>query len=470
MGEPPATTDELLTAVLRTFPDIGFVLDEKGTYVEVLAGPETESLGYEDPEALEGERIPDLLPAETATRFMNVISDAIRTGQFQTIRYPLEVVEGRRWFEARVAPIETSADREHVVWISRDITDLRNELETQARTADAVVQTIDDVFYLVDPDGSLHRWNDRLTAVTGYTDAEIADMHVASLFAETDADAVETYLETVFQTGAATTEGTIESADGGRIPFSFRTHAFEHPELGEVACGIGRDITDQRAHERTLERRSHQLRLLNRLLRHDVRNDLTTIRGGIEHLRAENDEHDDVLARLERATEHIVELTETAGRLADRIDAEEEPQLAAVDLRPIVEAAIDEAREHYPEATIDCRDLPAVAVRADDLLDAVVSNLLDNAIRHNDCQEPTVTVSVEQQAATVTLGVADDGPGLSDTQKERLFESDATSGQAPETGMGLYLVDLLIDRYDGTITVTDNEPTGAVFRVELQRS
>mgnify|MGYP000448178206 FL=1 len=467
MGDPPATTDELLTAVLRAFPDIGFVIAEDGTYVEVLAGPETETLGYEDPETLEGERISDLLPAETATRFMGVIEDAIRTGDLQTIRYPLEVVEGRRWFEARIAPMETSTDREHVVWISRDITGLRNELETQARTADAVIQTIDDVFYLVDPSGTLHRWNDRLTAVTGHTDAEIADMHVASLFADTDAADVEAYLESVFETGAATTQVMVETTAGERIPFSFRTHAFDHPALGKVACGIGRDISAQWAHERTLQQRGHQLRLLNRLLRHDVRNDLTTIRGGIERLRSESDGHDDVLARLERATEHIVELTETAGRLADRIDAEDSPQLIPVDLQPVVEMAIDEVRERYPRATIDCRDNPPIAVRADSLLDALVTNLLDNAVRHNDRTEPTVTVSVEEHAETVAIEVADDGPGLSDTQKRRLFESDATSGQAPETGMGLYLVDLLVDRYGGSITIEDNEPTGAVFGVEL---
>lgn len=469
MADSPATTDDLLSAVLRTFPDIGFVIDEDGTYVEVLASPETESLGYEDPETLQGERIADLLPAETATRFMAVIDDAIRTGDLQTIRYPLKVVEGRRWFEARIAPMETDTDRAHVVWISRDITDLRNELETEARTADAVIQTIDDVFYLVDPDGRLHRWNDRLTAVTGYTDAEIAEMHVASLFADTDTAAVEAYLAEVFETGTATTEGVVETADGERIPFSFRTHAFDHPDLGEVACGIGRDISEQRAHAQTLERRSHQLRLLNRLLRHDVRNDLTTIRGGIEHLRSTSDGSEDVLARLERATEHIVELTETAGRLADRIDAEDEPQLRAVDLRPVIETAVAEARERYPGATIDCRASPVVTVRADDLLDALVVNLLDNAIRHNDCEDPSVTVSVERQAETVVLEVADDGPGLSDRQKRRLFDDDQR-GRSPETGMGLYLVDLLIDRYEGAITVADNEPTGAVFRVELPRA
>lgn len=102
------------------------------------------------------------------------------------------------------------------------------------------------------------------------------------------------------------------------------------------------------------------------------------------------------------------------------------------------------------------------------MLESVFRNLLSNAIQHNDNEVQDVTVSGARHDQTVEIRIADNGPGIPDERKETVFEQGEMSLESQGTGLGLYLVDTLMDRYGGTVRVEDNEPTGAVFVLELQ--
>lgn len=68
---------------------------------------------------------------------------------------------------------------------------------------------------------------------------------------------------------------------------------------------------------------------------------------------------------------------------------------------------------------------------------------------------------------SVRIRVADNGPGIPEDQRDRIFESDEKGLDSTGTGMGLYLVTNLVDMYDGSVWIEDNEPRGTVFVVEL---
>lgn len=104
------------------------------------------------------------------------------------------------------------------------------------------------------------------------------------------------------------------------------------------------------------------------------------------------------------------------------------------------------------------------------LLREAVTNLIDNALRYGVSREagnePTVTVSVHQHAAHVVLAVEDNGPGLSDAQREHVFErfwrgSDLSGG----CGLGLAIVQEIARRHGGEARVTPVAPQG--LRVSL---
>jgi len=139
-----------------------------------------------------------------------------------------------------------------------------------------------------------------------------------------------------------------------------------------------------------------------------------------------------------------------------------------VGLRYVLTDRIDEVASTHADAILTTEGtVPDVAVPADDMLGSVFKNLLTNAIVHNDGPVMEVTVSASVDDGTVTVRVADNGPGIPDDRKDAIFEDGEKGLDSEGTGLGLYLVETLVDRYGGDVRVEDNEPTGAVFVVEL---
>jgi signal transduction histidine kinase len=217
-----------------------------------------------------------------------------------------------------------------------------------------------------------------------------------------------------------------------------------------------------------LQQRSEQLALLNRVLRHDVRNDTNVIQGWVERLDDHVDEAGEpILDHVRTAADHVVELTTAAREFVETIDADDDPDLEPVALADVLSEEVARRRETFEEATIELDEPPAVTVAANELLAAVFRNLVNNAVQHNDTDDPTVTITAEDRGESVVVRVADDGPGVLDEHKAELFAADTKGLESEGTGMGLYLVERLLDVYGGDVRVEDNTPRGAVFEVEL---
>ncbi|MEF8772750.1 sensor histidine kinase [Halodesulfurarchaeum sp.] len=108
-----------------------------------------------------------------------------------------------------------------------------------------------------------------------------------------------------------------------------------------------------------------------------------------------------------------------------------------------------------------------VEVLADNMLESVFRYLLRNAITHNNKEVPEVTVSATTTEEVARIRIADNGPGIPDDRKDQIFEEGETGIDSEGTGLGLYLVQTLVDRYEGQIWIDDNDPEGSVFVVEL---
>jgi signal transduction histidine kinase len=81
-----------------------------------------------------------------------------------------------------------------------------------------------------------------------------------------------------------------------------------------------------------------------------------------------------------------------------------------------------------------------------------------------------VTLSATEREETVVVRIADNGPGVPDHRKEAIFGEGEAGLDSSGTGIGLYLVESLVDSYGGDVWVEDNDPEGAVFVVELPRA
>lgn len=105
------------------------------------------------------------------------------------------------------------------------------------------------------------------------------------------------------------------------------------------------------------------------------------------------------------------------------------------------------------------------------LLVSIYSNLIDNAIKYSEKPE-IVIVKVSIEAPLMIMQVIDQGEGIPEESKELIFNKFYRSGdeitrKAKGTGLGLYIVKEMLSLLNGEITVTENEPKGSIFKVEL---
>ena len=260
--------------------------------------------------------------------------------------------------------------------------------------------------------------------------------------------------------------------EGSRQYFQVSTTPFTS---GSVTTGrlvtIG-DVTEQEAYRRQLEEKTEQLEALNRVVRHDIRNDMAVIRGWAETLPPHVDEEGQkALDRILDKSDHVIELTETVREFVDALSGDVAVEPRPTDLRRHLEAEVTDVRETFPDATYRLRgEIPDVSVLGNEMLSSVFRNLLENAVRHNESMAPEVSVEVIEDERHVRVRIADNGPGVTNDEKERIFGKGEKGLESPGTGIGLYLVHTLTDQFGGEVWVEDNDPKGAVFVVELKRA
>ncbi|WIV66619.1 PAS domain S-box protein [Natrialbaceae archaeon AArc-T1-2] len=337
-----------------------------------------------------------------------------------------------------------------------------------------------DAIIVHDDDGVVLDANQRACDRLGYDYETLVGMTIHDVEVGIDPDELDE-LWTGYEYGEPiTVEGRHRRADGSEFPVEINLGTIRL-EDDERFLAIARDVTERKTRERRLERTNEQLRVLNRIVRHDIRNDMSVAIGWSEELEDHVDkEGEPMLERVQETSQHVVDLTRTVRdfleSLEDRGESASDERLECVDIHRVLTAELESRRAAYPEATFvvgggrgGASEIPHVEVRADELLSSVFHNLLNNAVQHNDADEPRVDVGVDVDEDAVTVRIADDGPGIPPNRRDAIFGRTEAGLEHPAAGVGLYLVDTLVDRYDGDVRVEESELGGAAFVLELPR-
>jgi PAS domain S-box-containing protein len=345
-----------------------------------------------------------------------------------------------------------------------DVTPLREvqrALRDERQFVEEALDTLQDVFYVVDADGDLLRWNQAVTDVTGYDDDELASMNVTGLFAESDVPRVRAAIQTVVDERAETIEATLVTKHGHTCPYEFRGRRLDGGvDGGTQVVGIGRDISHRKERKR-------QLKALEQWLRHNIRNDVNVIHGTAENVREGRIEDvEEGIRRIERYADHLLEQADRERRIVEILTEPVDP--VAVDLAELVRRRVNALRERYPDATIELTDADPVVVTAIPDLSAAVDELIENAIEYAERETPTVRIAVVDDGARGVVHVADDGPGIPDIEQNTLgFDRDIDQLHHG-SGLGLLFVywvtrlsggDMSVDGSDDGSTVTLALPT-----------
>ncbi|MFC4543917.1 PAS domain S-box protein [Halosolutus amylolyticus] len=254
------------------------------------------------------------------------------------------------------------------------------------------------------------------------------------------------------------------TADGLR-DFMLRVVPMQMDERSERAFGLYTDITEQKQRQQRVE-------ILNRVLRHDLRNGMNIITGCAQML-AEAVEGDDVeyaQTIQERASELIslAEKTRAVERTLERGEAATGP----VNIAEAVQQAASRLESTYPEVEVTCSVTDDIYARTDEYFQTAVFQVLENAIEHND--EPTPTVDVElrncQEDGMVTLSIADNGPGMPAEERALLQEDEEITQLRHASGLGLWLVNWVVTRSGGQLRFDENDPRGTIVTLEIPRA
>jgi signal transduction histidine kinase len=230
------------------------------------------------------------------------------------------------------------------------------------------------------------------------------------------------------------------------------------PTTGDHGRDIGRtivftDITEER-------RRQQRIQVLNRVLRHNLRNDLNVARGYAQMIAAEVEEAGDHASIVIDELDGLLAIAEKARQIEDVVDVEP-TRSAPVELSTIVDDAIG-ALDLDGASEIDVSVPADVAVAVSPtVLRFVTTELMENALRHNEA--PDVTVRWDETEGA--LVVADTGGGISDHEIE-VFERGHETPLQHGSGLGLWLVKWGVDRFGGSVRF-DVDDTGSRVSVVI---
>jgi signal transduction histidine kinase len=221
-----------------------------------------------------------------------------------------------------------------------------------------------------------------------------------------------------------------------------------------------RDVTER-------ETREQQLEVLTRVLRHNLRNDLDTLLAYTEEV------EDPAVREQLSATVKRLGATASKARTVEEMLAVPQEAAAPVDVSATVRSVADRFREEHPDCSITVEAPDELVVRSHRaLIERVATELVENAIEHNDRAEPTVAVAVRAERASadqlrVEVEVADDGPGIPDWDRD-VIEREQESALQHGTGLGLWLVNWIATSLHGSLSFAAREPRGSVVTVAIR--
>jgi signal transduction histidine kinase len=301
-----------------------------------------------------------------------------------------------------------------------------------------VIDQMGDGLVVLDADGRVEDANETARNVV---DAPVAGGDDFADLVSVDADSPSEFCNRVDgRTVTATVDGKERAYDVECSPLR------EHADRVAGYVVALRDVTERRQYEQRLE-------VAQRVLRHNLRNDLTVVKGWAEELEARSDGGTvEVGARNIRETaEDLVDLSEKT-RTMVKLDDYDSGERVPVDVAAAVRDAVATFRDAHPTADIrvDAPESLSLELPSDAFVTVPVENLVENAIEHNDASAPDVSVSVAQDGDAVTITVADDGPPIPEMERRVLAEGDEdplTHG----SGVGLWLTDWSVSRVGGCV-------------------
>ena len=249
--------------------------------------------------------------------------------------------------------------------------------------------------------------------------------------------------------------------------------------LGECAVAIDKERLDRAGEQYAFRIEQEQMRSnLLRSISHDLRTPLTTISGNAAMLMSGDvpteNERQQVYSDIYEDSIWLIDLVENLLSITKLDNGHLGITLQPQDISDMIDAAVSHvqprSKDHHI-SVIPPAELTIVNVDCT-LFIQLLDNLLENAFKYSG-ENGDIMIETKRTGDNVVILVADNGPGIPDAEKEKVFDmfyttqNHAAADDRRGLGLGLALCRLIVQEHQGTINVYDNDPHGAVFKITL---
>lgn len=358
--------------------------------------------------------------------------------------------------------------------IFRPMNETIESLERQRKTLDTFKKAIEHTsqsVVITDRDGQIEYVNPAVEEMTGYTWEDAVGENPRLWKSEEHEPVFYERLWEVILSGETFKAEMINTKKNGENFVIHQTISPMFGEDGEITrfVAIYDDVTAQKERERQLrtekrhvDRLQQRLAVLNRVLRHDIRTAVTVIQSNLELFQRDGDET--ALEEIEHKVSELHGISEEAREIEQALSRAESTE--CIDVSSILRQQIAEVETTSSPVVVEA-DLPeTMFVEASTQLDLALRHVLENAVEHNDSERPELSVLVESVEDKIRIEIADNGPGIPDSELEPLGRETETQLEHT-SGLGLWQTLWIVDDSNGTVTFEENDPRGTVVTICL---
>lgn len=366
--------------------------------------------------------------------------------------------------------LQWSVTKEHqkdysVVFVSLiDITNMKNAeraLEESEEKFRTITNSANDAIVMIDNSGNINFWNRAAEIIFGRDSNEVIGKSLHNVLApERYNAAFQKGFGKFKQTGKGNVIGkTIEMyaqhKDGTEFPVELSVTGIKIKGQWN-GLSIIRDITERKKAEEENRRQRDQIKLINKILRHDLANNLAAINSTINNYKRDNNENNLKIAKeyIEKSSDLIMKMREHEFLIATT-------NLNIYD----ISKNFNKILQNYQ--TIEYSISGKCKIFADDSLNSVIDNLIRNAVVHSGTDR--IDIKISSSGKTCEVKVIDYGKGIPDDIKHKIFNEGFKYGATGHSGLGLHIVQKSVKNWGGEVFIENNIPKGSIFSMYLRK-
>lgn len=366
---------------------------------------------------------------------------------------------------------------QHVGFICfvRDISEqkiVESLLEDSEKRYNAVIKASPDAIVITDQTFNIINWNKGAEEIFGYSAGESYRLHLSSLLTTwKTGNNMDDHHQVSLETGKLLEEKAIRK-DGHIFPTEYSFHSYTNKE-DTYYCFIIRDVSLRKLTELYLVKANSDLNTFIYRASHDLRGPVATLMGILqatyntdisrEQLRSYLDMINTTTLRMNEIIDEFLQIAEVC---------QHTPTDEYISLQGLLDDIIENLKKYRTNETplnISYTLPNPPAIRGDrQLYSAIFSPLISNAIKYTNHNKANIQIIVKSEKEQLSIKIHDNGEGISEDISHKIFNMFFRGNtKSKGAGLGLFIVQLALDRLNGTIDFESTPGKGTTFSVDI---